>query len=312
MNAPLISIVLPCYNGARYLCCAIDSCIGQTFTDWELIIVDDASTDETPLICRDYEARDNRIRSFRHQENRKLPAALNTGFSHVRGEYLTWISDDNLFKPNALREMIAFLHRNPDIAIVYSDYDAIGETGDILRQVKAPSQSALVSCNAVGPSFLYRRKVHEILGGYDESLFLVEDYDFWVRASLRFTMAPLHMSLYLYRHHGNSLTTQRQSEIAQGYSLILMRYLPVMNWLGRPSRCAGWLNLAGISWEQREFGQALRYACRAVRSSVLVSILVLAKIFFCGRRVRYQHQLHIHDLPFIEWLEGRSAARSVR
>lgn len=312
MSLPLISIVLPTYNGSRYLIEAIESCRLQTFPDWELIIVDDASTDETTAICSRFLEIDSRIRVVRHNENKKLPAALNTGFAQARGEFFTWTSDDNLYEPDALDRMCRFLNENRTTDIVYSDYKVVDVQGNPVRTVRAPSPDALVSCNAVGASFLYRRHVHESLAGYDESLFLVEDYDFWVRASLRFIMEPLHEPLYRYRHHDKSLTAQRQYEIAKGYYRILQKYLPVMHWLRRTSQCAGWLNLAGISWEQGEFGPAFGHACRAVRSSMLVSVLVIAKILFCGRRVTYTHQLHIHDLPFIHWLEGRPPARGNR
>lgn len=303
MSLPLISIVLPTYNGSRYLREAIESCRAQTFAGWELIIVDDASTDETLGICREFEASDSRIRVVRHKENRKLPAALNTGFSSARGEYLTWTSDDNLFEPDALAEMIAFLRGNPVIDIVYSDYLEIDELGKLTRRVTAPSPSALVSCNAVGPSFLYRRKVHEALHGYDESLFLVEDYDFWIRASLLFRMDRLHMSLYRYRCHGASLTTLKLQEIAYSYLKVLELNLPRMEWLGAASRCAGWLNLAGISLEQGKRDLVPQYLWRAFCSSFIVTMLVTLKVLLGGRRITYRHQLHLHDLPVIAWLD---------
>ena len=87
---PLVSIVLPTHNGARYLEQAVQSCLDQTYRNWELIIVDDASTDETPALIARLVAADSRIRSIRNEVNQKLPGALNTGFAQARGEYLTW------------------------------------------------------------------------------------------------------------------------------------------------------------------------------------------------------------------------------
>ena len=95
----LVSIVLPVYNGARFLAEAIQSCLAQTYPHWELIVVDDCSTDDSPQIVAGFAADDARIRVIRHAHNRKLPGALNTGFDAARGEYLTWTSDDNLLPP---------------------------------------------------------------------------------------------------------------------------------------------------------------------------------------------------------------------
>src|SRR5687768_16352258 len=105
---PLVSIVLPTYNGCRYLCESIDSCRKQTYPHWELILVDDCSTDDTPRIMAEAVRSDARIRSVRHETNKKLPSGLNTGFRLAKGDYLTWTSDDNCYRPEALAEMVAF------------------------------------------------------------------------------------------------------------------------------------------------------------------------------------------------------------
>src|SRR6516164_7318203 len=128
-SCPLISIVLPTYNGASYLREAIESCLRQTYPNWELILVDDASTDETPSIIAEYLARDSRIATLRNPVNRKLPASLNAGFARARGELLTWTSDDNCYLPEALGEMAAFLKTNPSVDLVYVDFTVIDERG---------------------------------------------------------------------------------------------------------------------------------------------------------------------------------------
>src|ERR1043165_1952652 len=94
---PVISIVLPSFNGSTYLSKSIDSCLSQTYSNLELILVDDASTDDTPRIMQQYAAQDSRVRVLQNATNRKLPASLNIGFRAARGRYLTWTSDDNLY-----------------------------------------------------------------------------------------------------------------------------------------------------------------------------------------------------------------------
>ena len=99
---PKISVILPSYNGERYIAQSIQSVIDQTETDWELIIVNDCSKDNTLKICEDFAKKDKRIRVITNETNKKLPASLNVGFAHANGKYLTLTSDDNHYRPNAL------------------------------------------------------------------------------------------------------------------------------------------------------------------------------------------------------------------
>ena len=101
----LISIVLPIYNGEKYMKQSIDSVINQTYANWELLIVDDGSTDNTAAIAREYAEKDNRIKYYKNPQNMRLPKTLNRGFSLATGDYLTWTSDDNYYYPTALEIM---------------------------------------------------------------------------------------------------------------------------------------------------------------------------------------------------------------
>src|SRR2546422_996171 len=127
---PAISIVLPTRNGARFLREAIESCLAQTYSDFELILVDDGSTDATPDIVGDYARRDHRIRTITNRENLRLPRSLNIGFASAVGRYFTWISDDNRFRPRALQTLAAVLDKRPDVDVVYSDYSVIDDAGN--------------------------------------------------------------------------------------------------------------------------------------------------------------------------------------
>ena len=98
----LISIVLPIYNGEKYMRKSIDSVLAQTYANWELLIVDDGSTDNTAIIAQEYAANDSRIRYYKNSENMRLPKTLNRGFSLAWGDFLTWTSDDNYYYPTAL------------------------------------------------------------------------------------------------------------------------------------------------------------------------------------------------------------------
>ena len=221
----MVSIVLPVYNGEKYLRESIESVINQTYQDWELIIVNDCSTDRSESIAQEYADKDSRIVVVTNSVNSKLPKSLNNGFKIARGEYFTWTSDDNLFKENAIEKMVTCLVENPGVDIVYAYFDLINANGE-LKSTNLHLQE-LVRCNVdyikqnpnigltnfVGACFLYKNLVHYKLEGYDETLFLVEDFDFWLRARRYFSFLQLNESLYLYRHHENTLSATRRQEI---------------------------------------------------------------------------------------------------
>ena len=202
----LVSIVLPVYNGGRFLRQSIDSCLQQTYRNIELIIVDDGSNDETAKIIAGYVNRNHRVRLVTHKRNRGLPAALNTGFANSKGAYLTWTSDDNLYEPDALKLMVNYLEDHPEIAMVCCDVKTINSAGHQLglwRSLLADEPGGL----CIQGCFLYHRKVYESVGDYDEELFLVEDYDYWLRVNRSFRLARLEsVSPYKYRLHRESLT----------------------------------------------------------------------------------------------------------
>lgn len=205
-KSKLVSIVLPVYNGAQFLRESIDSCLHQTYRNIELIVVDDGSNDQTVKIIAGYVNRDHRIRSVTHKRNRGLPAALNTGFANSKGAYLTWTSDDNLYEPEALQLMVNYLEDYPEIAMVCCDVKTIDSAGHQLKLWRSlladePGGLSIQGC------FLYRRGVYESVGDYDEELFLVEDYDYWLRVNRSFRIARLEgVSPYKYRLHRESLT----------------------------------------------------------------------------------------------------------
>lgn len=208
MENEKVSIVLPTYNRAQYIRKSIDSCLGQTYSNIELIIVDDCSTDETPEIINSYE--DNRIKYIRHTTNIGLPNALNTGFANSSGEYLTWTSDDNYYDTEAIKEMVYFL-KTRGCSFVYCDHYWVNDENKYIH-IKLPDTVALDKGNHVHGCFLYTREVMDTIGEYDPSTKLAEDYDYWIRVSKKFSMGHLSKNLYVYRVHEQSLITKRYYE----------------------------------------------------------------------------------------------------
>jgi glycosyltransferase involved in cell wall biosynthesis len=303
-STPLISIVLPTFNGSRYLRTAVESCRTQTFTDWELILVDDASTDDTPDLIRELAAQDSRIHVLQNPVNSKLPKSLNRGFAAARGSFLTWTSDDNCYRPEALAKMLVHLQANPGVDIVYANYTVIDDAG-APKKIGPPGagpMTDLLTRNVVGACFLYRRQVQEQLGGYAEDLFLVEDYDFWLRASTRFQLAFLNQDLYRYRWHARSLSLQQRENIRLAREKSLARNLNQMRWLPRPTRARAWRELIRQAIARRDRPTARKYfrlsLCNHPSLPMRLGFMALAFLYF--------------PRPFYAWAQRLEAAQQRR
>lgn len=224
MSEPLVSIVLPTYKRAQLLRHAICSVQAQTYQNWEVIVVDDNSPDNTPEVVRSF--GDERIRYVRNEPNLKLPRALNKGFSLARGDYLTWTSDDNLFADNAIEKMVARLQMG-NCDFVYADYwlfseeDADGRPRDIHHD-RLPGELQLEKGNHIGACFLYTRRLYEGVGDYDPELFLIEDYDYFLRAAQSFHFCHIAEPLYYFRRDDDTLYLSRFAEVKA--SDVLARY----------------------------------------------------------------------------------------
>lgn len=223
---PTVSIVLPCYNGADFLAQSINSVIAQTYTDWELILVNDCSTDNSLEIMHQYADKDERIRIIDNEHNLKLPGALNRGFQETKGKYLTWTSHDNRMGPTMLEEFVNYLDANPDKGLVTACYAAFSlKTGEQLYEVHHPDpQLNLPLFNCVCYAFMYRREVLETVGDYDTTLFLVEDYDYWVRIWLKYPIGKIYKVLYYTGVGDDTLTLSRKKEIAEKLLKMRLRY----------------------------------------------------------------------------------------
>lgn len=256
--APRISIVLPTRNRAPLLGGAIESCLSQTLTDLELIVVDDGSEDSTEAVVRSFD--DPRV-VYVPQDHGGLPVALNTGFRQSRGELLTWTSDDNRYHSNALTTMVSFLDSHPEVAIVYAGARAIDEVGRPTNVLPPPPPNMLNELNSLGNGcFLYRRKVYEVLGDYDPAWTLVEDYEYWLRARNLFTISAIDQILYDFRYHGESLSSTRLIEVK--LKVIKLKTTYVWNLLSPSERRyklgAEYLKLSDLVYERGRLRLALR------------------------------------------------------
>ena len=190
--------------------------------------MNDCSTDSTEEIAQRYAKIDKRIRVINNLENKKLPASLNIGFSNAKGQYFTWTSDDNAYAKDAFEKLRKNLIDN-NVDFVFSDYQVIDEEDYILyNQVTGPVEE-LPYYNNVGACFLYKKEIQEHLKGYNVNKFLVEDYDFWLRVYWEYKMLHISESLYFYRIHAKSLTSERKKEVELAEIKLLEENVPSIN-----------------------------------------------------------------------------------
>ena len=210
----LISIVLPVYNGEKYLRESIDSVLAQTYKNWELLIVDDCSTDSSAAIAKEYASKDRRIYYYRNENNLRLPRNLNKGFRLAKGDYLTWTSDDNKFKPMALEKMYDALKNNQDAQFVFASCRVINSEGEEIEYIMVDDKrkKQIVGHNVVGACFMYTRKAYEEVGEYNPDFTLVEDYDYWQRIYAKFNAVAISDILYEYRWHDGALTSTMKKD----------------------------------------------------------------------------------------------------
>jgi len=271
---PRVSLIMPVYNGQTYLAAAIESILSQSLENFELICVDDGSSDRSPRLLAQAAARDRRVRVITQERNQGLPAALNRGFAEAIGHFHSWTSDDNILRPEMLQTLVEALERHPDCDIVYAGYTVIDGEGRVLRYQPPRPPEDLLFTNTVGAAFLYRKRVTEALGGYDEALFGAEDYDFWLRAAHKFRMMPVNRDLYLYRRHAASLTDKRMQRIKSMVARLILRETALV---GEPSLKARVL-LAQLTDDITTFRYRLLVeAVKAHRWTVLTAVPMLTR-----------------------------------
>ena len=196
---PLISVLLSVYNGEASIVDAVESIRAQTFTDWELIAVDDASRDRTGALLHDFD--DERIRILCNDRNQGLAASLNAAFRTSRGKLIARMDADDVALPDRFAKQVAFLEAHPDVDVLGGGALLLGEAGTSMRRETHEEIAAQIFKENpfIHPAVMMRRHVLEELGGYDESLRRAQDYDLWLRGISRFRYHNLQEPLIRYK-----------------------------------------------------------------------------------------------------------------
>lgn len=235
MSAPKVTVLMPARNAAAHIEEAARSILSQTFGDFELLVVDDASSDGT--VARLESLCDSRIRIIRAPERLKLAGALNLGLREARGEFVARMDADDVALPQRLDRQVAYLTRHADVSIVGSDALAFGAGPEQrLRYPRAPDEVvafALFNCPFAHPAVMFRRAAFtERQLFYDVFYYPTEDYELWLRALRELRGANLAEVLLRYRRHAASMTGSDWSEMDRQAARVQARALAE---LGLPS-----------------------------------------------------------------------------
>jgi glycosyltransferase involved in cell wall biosynthesis len=214
MNVPAVSVILPAYNCEKFIGKAIQSVLQQTFTDFDLIIINDGSTDNTETIIHEFD--DQRIIYLKNSNNQGLIYTLNKAITHANGKYIARMDADDICLRDRLAKQKAFLDQNEDITVIASTIEFINEqeekTGiwELDRQTITPAQikGAILKQNCIAhPTVMMRSEIIKQLK-YKEYQKNIEDYDLWLRLLNRgYKIAKLNEPLLLYRIHDDSITS---------------------------------------------------------------------------------------------------------
>lgn len=205
-DPPKVSVIMSVYNGERYLQPAIESILTQTYSEYEFIIIDDASVDGTRAILNNF--KDDRIRCLYNKQNHGLAKSLNRAISISRGAYLARQDADDLSMPNRFYSQVNELDRNPALGFVGTSSQWINEDGVTIRNWKQPTgnsgiqETMLKYCMVVHGSTMIRRSaLDEVGGGYTEEYKTGQDHDLWLRLTEHWDARILDETLYKYRWH---------------------------------------------------------------------------------------------------------------
>ncbi len=278
---PKVSVIIPTYNRARYLAEAVESVLAQTFRDFEVVIVDDGSTDNT----RDIAAKFPAAVRYYHQENEGASSARNAGIERAGGEYLVFLDSDDALLEDALEAGVAFLDRHPGVGFCYGQLYSMDEDGRLLmtRRLRGAKRSCvrtgkeqveriLFRGDITPAAALVRRSCLEEVGGFDTAIPTGQDIDMWLRLSRRFDVGYLARPLAKYRVHDNSITGQKtfrtlelsQTEFVER-ALAGLESVPYYRSLRKKAYFGLYCYLAGKAARDGFRVTGLRYALKAVR-----------------------------------------------
>ena len=240
MEKTLISVVMPCRNSERFLRTAVNSLLAQTYPYFELIAIEDGSTDKTGDILREYQARDSRVRLFYHEISEGVVASLNEGCGKCCGEFIARMDSDDIAAPDRFEKQLRFMTEHPEVSACGSAVALIDENDHILGHRQYPQQDVAIRqrlfyANPMAHPSVMLRKEHlkQLPYVYDSAWPCVEDYELWFRLSQCGKLCNLPEILLSYRISGQSVKSNRTRRMLWNTLKLKFKHrkgMPVCGW----------------------------------------------------------------------------------
>ena len=237
MDKPKISVIMAAYNAVNYIEKSIISILEQTFKEWELIIINDCSTDHTPEIVEKYIRLDPRIIFLSNEVNINQALSRNRGISKARGKYIAILDDDDIAFPDRLKIQYDFLENNPAVALVASAAEIIDKDGKIIGHKRSPENldelrfRIILKNPLVHSSVMYRKELMEKVGGYNNKYFNAEDYKFYSELIKKYDIISLPNVLLKYRHTPQAISIAPSSRKIQLEQSLGVNYENINNFI---------------------------------------------------------------------------------
>lgn len=215
MKKPLVSVIMPTYNRARYLADSISSVLKQTYANFELLIIDDGSTDKTKNVVKYFTNKDPRVRYFVNEHSGRPAIPRNFGLKQARGEYLTFLDSDDEYLPEKIVRQMEFL-QDEGLDVVGVGGIIVDITGQKIKEV-IPEKTKdwlekILGGNFVFNPIMIRRAAYEKIGGFDERAEFIEDWEWLIRICEHLKFGLLSESLFKYRIHGRNWTSALEAK----------------------------------------------------------------------------------------------------
>lgn len=254
------SVIMSVYNEEKYICESVESILNQTFTDFEFIIIDDASTDQTVSLIQSY--KDQRIRLVRNQKNMGLTKNLNVGIKLANGKYIIRMDGDDIAHVDRLEQQIKFMEKNPDVKLASCGYRVIGSNIKITySDLSSDEIKVMLLFHTVlpHPGFIFEREAINKAGiTYNEKIKYAQDYDFQVQVARIYNLAFMHQILFDYRVSKKQISMVKYREQEHYANYIRMVQLRQIGLKKMRVKIGNWRNFCretrevkDISWKNK-------------------------------------------------------------
>lgn len=226
---PLVSVVIPAYNAEAYIAEAIESVLNQTYPNFELIIIDDKSPDQTLMIAKSYESKDSRVKVIENEKNVGVGGNRNRGIAEAGGEYICWLDSDDISLPDRVEKQVEYLENHPAVGVVGGFITFFDENGVKATRRYAENDKELRAkvfrYNPVAqPASMVRKKCYEIVGLFNPELRVDEDLEMLFRIGEKFEFANLQQVVLKYRQSDTSLTAANLRKMELGALSLRKKY----------------------------------------------------------------------------------------